>query len=70
MTNPYRSAAETAVAADERRRDPEVLAIYVVLAVLGAARLIVAVALGEAIGAESTVALGMVLAGLAGLVRR
>lgn len=48
-------------------RDPEALAVYVVLATLGAVRLIVALALGETFGAEDTVAIAMIVAGAVGL---
>jgi hypothetical protein len=52
------------------RRDPDALAIYLVLAVLGALRLSVALALAEPLGSEATVALAMLIAGAAGLVSR
>lgn len=62
--------ATPAVAASEAGRDPEALAVYVILAVVGAVRLSVALALGEAIGPESTVALAMVVAAAIGVLRR
>jgi hypothetical protein len=52
------------------RRDPEALAIYLVLATVGALRLIVALAIGETFGAEDTIAIAMVTAGVSGLLAR
>ncbi len=73
MPQPYRVLGPSAAAGDPpavRPRDPEARAIYVVLAVLGVARLAAALALGEAFGAESTVALAMVVAAAWGAFSR
>ncbi len=51
--------------------DPDALAIYGVVALLGAARLVVAVALAESFTAEATIAIAMlVLATRGALARR
>ena len=63
MAHPYRALAP---ATDTASRDPEALAVYALLAVLGLTRLIVAVALREPIGAENTLALAMLIAATLG----
>jgi hypothetical protein len=70
MSHPYRTVAAPAAAPADAGRDPEALAVYVILAVVGAVRLSVAVALGEDLGPESTVALAMVIAAALGALRR
>jgi hypothetical protein len=50
--------------------DPEERALAVLLVVLGLARVVPAVCAGEAFGAEATIALIMLIAGLGLMVRR
>ena len=71
MSHPYRTVVEQpALPTGKDGTDPEALAVYAVLAVVGLVRLAVAVALREDFGAESTVALAMVIAAALGLARR
>ena len=64
------SGRTTQLVPEVERRDSEALAIYVVLGLVGALRVIVALALGESFGAEDTIAAAMVLGALVGLVTR
>ena len=64
MSHPYRG--EVAVAPAAAPRDPEALAVYALLAVLGLTRLLVAISLHEPIGAENTLALAMLIAAILG----
>lgn len=68
MSHPYRTAAAPAESVEAAGRDPEALAVYALLALLGAARLVAAVALGETFGAECTVAIAMVVAAAWGVL--
>lgn len=70
MSHPYRAAAVPAPPAHASPRDPEAVAVYVLLAVLGIARLTAALALGEDFGAECTVAIAMVVAAAWGTFSR
>lgn len=57
MSHPYRDPARLD---DEPGSDPEARIAYALLAVLGVARLAVALALGEQLGGEATIAAAMV----------
>lgn len=73
MSSPYRMLSPVPVRGDTasaRPRDPEAVAVYVLLAVLGVARLAAALALGETFGAECTVAIAMVVAAAWGTFSR
>lgn len=61
MSHPYRTA-EPHPAGAIASRDPEALVVYLLLALVGAVRLSVAIGLDESFGAESTIALAMVVA--------
>lgn len=69
MDHPYRVVAGPR-AGRGGDADPEALAIYGVLALVGSARLIVAVALAEVFAAEATIALAMVVLATCGALAR
>jgi hypothetical protein len=50
-------------------RDPEALAIYLLIGLLGAVRVIVAIVRGETFGGEDTLAVAMIIAGSLGALR-
>lgn len=67
MIGPYREPA--IVVEEAQRRDPEASIIHGVLATLGSARVALAIAFEEGVGAEATVALVFAALGFAGLAR-
>ncbi len=65
--HPYRRSSSHA-AGRPRERQPDATAIYLLLLAIGAVRIALAVALGEPIGAEGTIALALMIAGVVGLI--
>lgn len=63
-------ATDASLTPEVTRRDPDALVIYLVLAALGAIRLVVALAIHEPLGAEDTIALAMLALAAVGLVVR
>lgn len=66
--HPYRRRSGHPVPTRVPRGDPDAVVIYALLLAVGAVRLTVAIALDEVFGAEATLAIVLVIAGLAGLV--